>query len=51
MLDLKVEEARFASLFFKHSYEAIDNPDWVRQLKRCQTSKGMAEYWAQNPKW
>ena len=48
MLALKAEEAKFASLFFKRFYEAIDNPDWVRQLKRCQTPKKMAEYLAKN---
>jgi len=48
MLALKVEEAKFASVFFKRFYEAVDNPDWVRQLKRCQTPKEMAEYLTQN---
>ncbi len=48
MLALKAEEAKFASIFFKHFYEALDNPDWVRKLKRCQTPKEMTEYLSQN---
>jgi len=48
MLALKVEETKSASAFFKRFYGAIDNPDWVRKLKSCQTPKEMVEYLTQN---
>lgn len=48
MLALKFEDAKYAGPFFRRFYEAIDNPEWVRQFRRCLTNGDMLIYLKHN---